>query len=105
MLYQTLGATRFRKEEADLILALEPAKASVISLGGGAVLDPAVRKKVKELGSVIHLWVEKKVVLENRDRFLSGAFFQGKDLDAYYEERMSIYREIADYEIEVMCDR
>ena len=54
-IHVAFGDTYFRLLESNVIAALEQAQKGVVSTGGGALLKPENRERIKKLGTVIYL--------------------------------------------------
>ena len=90
------GEARFRELEAAALVAASAQDPSVVSCGGGVVLEPANRVTLRASGEVVFLDVPIEV-LEARvapaaDRPLIR---ERGDLARLYSERRSLYREFA----------
>jgi 3-dehydroquinate synthetase/shikimate kinase len=95
--FRTHGEAAFRKVEEELtVWFLETTERSVLSLGGGAVTSPAVRKALRERALTIHVDVDVNTAWERArgtDRPLAEdeAVFR-----ALFDERRPLYEEVAD---------
>jgi shikimate kinase len=56
------GEARFRKEESRAVARVCSASAQVIATGGGAVLDPANRERLRRCGTVVWLVASPEVI-------------------------------------------
>jgi shikimate kinase len=92
-LYKQIGETAFRKVESSVILSIRPKEKTVLSLGGGSVLNPDVVSHLKALGPLIYL----KVRFETAKQRGLPAFLNL----ATYESRLPIYERVADKTIDV----
>jgi shikimate kinase len=97
------GIDAFRVREREVIAALEPAHA-VVSVGGGAILDPANRAALRALGPVVWLRATAATLLERvgdgHDRPLLTGDPAGK-LSALLAERTPIYEAMATVVVDV----
>ena len=97
------GIDAFRVRERDVIAALEP-QDCVVSVGGGAVLDPANRKALRALGPVVWLRATAETLLQRigsgDDRPLLKGDPAGK-LPVLLAERTPIYEETATIVVDV----
>jgi len=91
--HQELGEDSFRRFESNLICQLFPATPTVISLGGGAVLNPVNVMHLQTLGKLIYLKVSYNTAKQRGlPPFLSVQT---------YEERLVIYENIPARTIDV----
>jgi shikimate kinase len=97
------GIDAFRVREREVIAALEPEHA-VVSVGGGAILDPANRAALRALGPVVWLRATPETLLERvgdgHDRPLLKGDPEAK-LRVLLAERTPIYEAIATVVIDV----
>lgn len=98
------GVAGFRRREREVIAQLEPDRPMVISVGGGAVLHPDNRARLRDLGHVVWLEAPSDVLL-NRMRGDSRSTSTRpplvsdggmSELEALRRERASLYRDIAE---------
>jgi shikimate kinase len=97
------GVDAFRARERDVIASLTP-RDCVVSVGGGAVLDPANRDALRALGPVVWLRAATETLLERigdaDDRPLLRGDPAGK-LTVLIAERTPIYEELATVVVDV----
>jgi shikimate kinase len=97
------GIEAFRARERDVIASLRP-QDCVVSVGGGAVLDPANRAALAALGSVVWLRATAETLLERiaggEDRPLLKGDPAGK-LPILLADRTPIYAELATVVVDV----
>jgi shikimate kinase len=90
------GEARFRELEADALQEVGTKDPSVVSCGGGVVLEPANRVTLRATGEVVFLSVPLEVLHERvepaTDRPLIHA---AGDLERLFREREPLYREFA----------
>jgi shikimate kinase len=90
------GEARFRELEADALQKAGTQDPSVVSCGGGVVLEPANRVTLRATGEVVFLSVPLEVLHERvqpaTDRPLIHA---AGDLERLFREREPLYREFA----------
>ncbi|HZD80098.1 MAG TPA: shikimate kinase [Actinomycetota bacterium] len=95
------GETRFRELEAAALTEAATNDPSVVSCGGGVVLEPANRVTLRATGEVVFLWVPLEVLRERvrpaEDRPLIHA---QEDLERLFREREPLYREFAVHEVD-----
>jgi len=102
-LFSHHGEARFREEEAAAIAsALEGDEAMVVSVGGGAVLDPANRDRLKAGGTVVWLRARPETLVERVGDgagrpLLAGDSRQAREetLRTLERARRSLYAEVA----------
>lgn len=99
------GEAAFRAEEsAALAAAVADGPGLVVSVAGGAVLDPENRALLREAGTVVWLRAEvdtlARRVGKGAGRPLLGTD-PGADLAQLYEERRPLYEELADVVVDV----
>jgi shikimate kinase len=63
------GGSFFRSLEKKVVTALSSVKESIISIGGGALLDPENISKLSNLGTLVYLIPDKEVI---KQRILSS---------------------------------
>ncbi|MDP9404625.1 MAG: shikimate kinase [Actinomycetota bacterium] len=99
------GELAFRAQEKKALLAAVASKEPVVvSVAGGAVLDPENRRVLRERGTVV--WLNAPVaVLAGRVGDGAGRPLLGDDpaaaLARLYEERRPLYEELADIVVDV----
>src|SRR5919204_1948432 len=91
------GEAAFRKREEEVtVSALASEPPAVLSLGGGAVTSPAVREALREWAVTVLVDVDPDTAWE-RVRGGDRPLAQDEgDFRRLYEERASLYREVAD---------
>jgi shikimate kinase len=98
------GEQAFREMEAAAIERVAGDRA-IVSTGGGAVLDPASRARMKATGTVVWLRVRPDVAAARLDS-IPGRPLLDEDPDpgarvaALLQERASAYEDAADYDID-----
>lgn len=97
-IFFSLGDVGFRTLERDVIQSMQNVTHSVISLGGGTMLDHSNIELLKELGPLVYLEVDKEVL---KTRLLEGelpAYLDPIDpegsFEKMYELRKLQYEEI-----------
>ena len=95
-IFERDGEARFRELEAAALVEAATRDPSVVSCGGGVVVEPANRVTLRATGEVVFLSVPIAVLRErvppDADRPLIRA---AGDLDRLFAERESLYREFA----------
>ena len=99
-IFECEGEAGFRAREAATLADLLQGHGQVIATGGGAVLDPASRQRMRERGFVVHLQVGLARQIERLARDRSRPLLAGDDRDAVLArlsaERAPLYAEVAD---------
>lgn len=99
VIFELEGEAGFRRREAQVIGELANEGGVVIATGGGAVLDPENRRRMRESGWVIYLDVPTHILLERTRHDTNRPLLQVADpaarLDALRAERDPLYREVA----------
>ena len=96
-IFKTKGEQYFTNKETEAILTLSKNNSSVISTGGGVVLNKKNIDLLKENGKVFFLDRPLEVLITTSDRPLSS---NREDLEKRYNERYNLYREYADVVID-----
>jgi shikimate kinase len=104
-IYEKYGWKYFREKEKFAVKNLSKTDNTVISLGGGTIVDPENQKILKELGTIIYL--ERSP--EDCHKYLRHAKTerppltktsdQLEELKKIYKERKDIYKKTSDYTI------
>lgn len=92
-IFATDGEEYFRKIESEVIIDVSSRKGQVIATGGGAVTRPNNVEVLKSFGQMILLERNLEDIMPSDDRPLSNDRDKLKKL---YDERMPIYRNVAD---------
>jgi len=103
-IFEIEGEAGFRRREAEAIEALSRESDLVLATGGGAVLDPANRSRLKASGLVVYLRVLPLALYERTRHDRNRPLLQVADplakLEEIFSQRDPIYREIADLVVE-----
>jgi shikimate kinase len=98
------GEAAFRDLEESVIGELTQAQSCVLATGGGAVLRPANRQRLREAGHVIYLRSSPEELFRRLRHDTNRPLLQVPDpmarLRSLYEERDPLYRETAHFVIE-----
>ena len=100
--FRMLGEERFRQEESRILARLAHDVDTVVSTGGGIILDPRNRKILKESGYTIFLKAQPET-LDQRIRsthqrpLLKDNKNRLKDLKQIWVDRASFYEECAHF--------
>jgi shikimate kinase len=103
-IFEIEGEAGFRDREEATLAELTQLADVVLSTGGGAVLRPANRLRLKENGTVVYLHADPAVLWERVRHSRNRPLLQTSDprnrLATLYDERDALYREVADHVIE-----
>jgi shikimate kinase len=103
-IFEIEGEAGFRRREAEAIEALTRENGLILATGGGAVLDPANRRRLKEAGLVVYLRVLPLVLYERTRHDRNRPLLQVADpltrLEELFAQRDPLYREVADVVID-----
>jgi shikimate kinase len=103
-IFEIEGEAGFRDREEATIAELCVLADIVLSTGGGAVLRPGNRQRLKENGTVLYLHAEPALLFErvrhSRNRPLLQAGDRMTRLAQLYAERDALYREVAHHVVE-----
>ena len=104
VIFELEGEAGFRQREALVIDCLTREEDVVLATGGGAVLDPANRRHLRERGVVFYLRVPPRILYERTRHDRNRPLLQVADplgrLEALHADRDPLYREVADVVIE-----
>ncbi len=98
-LFAEYGEAGFRRAETGALVWMTRCRPGVIATGGGAVMNPANRKIMRNWGMIVLLDRPLENILEDirtEDRPLLQGEDGGEKLRALYEERDPVYRAAAD---------
>jgi shikimate kinase len=103
-IFEIEGEASFRDREEAVIADLVTRTGIVLATGGGVVIRPANRERLKSNGSVIYLRAEPAALWErvhkSRNRPLLNTPDKLARLEQLYRERDALYREVADEVLE-----
>lgn len=95
-IFQRDGEARFRELEAAALAEAAARDPSVVSCGGGVVLEPANRVTLRATGEVVFLSVPLEVLAERVRPSAERPLIRAEgDLERLYREREALYREFA----------
>lgn len=101
LIFELEGEAGFRKREAAAIEELCRLKNVVVATGGGAVLNPENRKRLKNSGKIIYLRAKVHDLYQRTRNDKNRPLLQGANpkqkLEQLYVVRDPIYMELADY--------
>jgi shikimate kinase len=103
-IFEIEGEDGFRKREAETIERLTALDDIVLATGGGAVLDPANRERLRARGFVIYLHAQPRELWQRTRHDRTRPLLQNVDprqrLEQLYAARDPLYRETADAVVE-----
>ncbi len=103
-IFDVEGEAGFRRREVEALERLSTGDNLVLATGGGAVLDARNREYLSARGCVVYLHARPGELARRVGRDRSRPLLQGEDplarLEALYELRDPLYREIADVVME-----
>lgn len=103
-IFEIEGEDGFRRREAETIERLTALDDIVLATGGGAVLDPANRERLRTRGFVIYLHAHPRELWQRTRHDRTRPLLQNVDprqrLELLYAERDPLYRETADAVVE-----
>ncbi|MGI9246220.1 MAG: shikimate kinase AroK [Steroidobacteraceae bacterium] len=98
-IFEKEGEAGFRQREAEVIEALTRLAGVVIATGGGAVLDPRNRQRLRERGTVVYLRTSVEQQLARTRRSNDRPLLNNPDprgtLARLFLERAPLYEEVA----------
>ncbi len=104
VIFEIEGEAGFRRREVQAIADLCQEAGVVLATGGGAVLDPANRKCLKDTGLVVYLSAPPEILYErtrhDRNRPLLEVGDPLAKLRDLHRQRDPLYREVADVIVE-----
>ncbi len=105
-IFEMEGEAAFREREAQTLEHLALLENVVLSTGGGVVLRPDNRERLKANGTVLYLHVDPEVLFERvrhaRHRPLLAVGDPRARLDELYAQRDALYREVADHVVDAI---
>jgi len=103
-IFEIEGESGFRDREETTLAELTQLTGVVLSTGGGAVLRPGNRLRLKENGTVIYLHADPAVLWERVRHSRNRPLLQTTDprtrLADLYAQRDALYRDVADHVVE-----
>ncbi len=87
-IFATEGEPAFRARERKAVVAACAMPPAVIAVGGGALGDPEIRRRLLEAGPVIHLWATPEEILRRVGDAASRPLLASAPTDAARLERI-----------------
>ncbi|QDX79920.1 shikimate kinase [Denitratisoma sp. DHT3] len=104
-IFEIEGEACFRRRESEVIDALSRESGLVLATGGGAILAPENRQRLRERGVVVYLCASPEVLYERTRHDRGRPLLQVEDrlakLQALHSQRDPLYRETAHVIVEV----
>ena len=104
VIFELEGEPGFREREAAVLADLVVQNNIVLSTGGGVVLRPSNRERLKEGGTVLYLHAAPATLWERTRHSKHRPLLQAPDplvrVQELYAARDSLYREVADVVVE-----
>jgi 3-dehydroquinate synthase/shikimate kinase/3-dehydroquinate synthase len=97
-IFEARGEEGFRELERAVVADLLDGPEAVVALGGGAVLDERTRKDLA-WANVVHVDVSLPTALERARDGSERPMLSQRDPESLYEERVPLYREVADFTV------
>ena len=96
-IFKNEGEHQFRKLEKDIVFSLDHMRGTIISTGGGVILDDDNMKHLKQNGLIVY--INKDMTLYFDDDYHGRPLVNKKsDLLKLYKERHKLYKKYADIE-------
>ena len=103
--FEIEGEHGFRERESRLFSEVSSGNNAVVSTGGGLVLSPDNRERMKQSGEVVYLRADIDILWKRLKNCHTRPLLQTPDprsrLQQLIKERESVYTELADHIIEV----
>jgi len=103
-IFRMHGEAAFRKVESESLAKLDPRCPRILSTGGGIVLAPANRARLRELGFVVWLSATEEEIQQRVSRNRKRPLMQGgnprETIQRLLGERTPFYRETADWTLD-----
>lgn len=100
LIFEVEGEAGFRARERSMIDELSRQRGIILATGGGAVLDPDTRRRLKQRGRVVYLRASLEQLFErtarDRNRPLLRTADPKRTLEDLLAHREPLYRETAD---------
>ncbi|MDR1996569.1 shikimate kinase [Azonexus sp.] len=104
IIFEIEGEDGFRRREAQAIAELAELRGIVMATGGGVVLRPENRSRLRDTGWVVYLNVPPVILYERTRHDRNRPLLQVADplarLEALHAERDPLYREVAHFVVE-----
>ena len=99
-IFEREGEAGFRQREAEVIDALTTREGLLLSTGGGAILDPRTRERLRSRGRVVYLQTSVDQQLARTRRSNDRPLLNNEDprgtLERLFQQRAPLYLEVAE---------
>ncbi len=99
-IFEREGEAGFRQREAEVIDALTMREGLLLSTGGGAILDPRTRERLRTRGRVVYLQTSVDQQLARTRRSNDRPLLNNEDprgtLERLFQQRAPLYLEVAE---------
>jgi len=99
-IFEREGEAGFRQREAEVIDALTTREGLLLSTGGGAILDPRTRERLRTRGRVVYLQTSVDQQLARTRRSNDRPLLNNEDprgtLERLFQQRAPLYLEVAE---------
>ena len=99
-IFEREGEAGFRQREAEVIDALTTREGLLLSTGGGAILDPRTRERLRARGRVVYLQTSVDQQLARTRRSNDRPLLNNEDprgtLERLFQQRAPLYLEVAE---------
>ena len=103
-IYRKVGPERFRSLEREALTRVDAETEQVIAVGGGTMMNFQSRQRLQKMGRVVLILVEPEVLISRILADGMPAIFDAENprasFDALYAERMPVYKQAADLQVE-----
>ena len=103
-IYRKVGPERFRSLEREALTRVDAETEQVIAVGGGTMMNFQSRQRLQKMGRVVLILVEPEVLITRILADGMPAIFDAENprasFDALYAERMPVYKQVADLQVE-----
>ncbi len=100
LIFELEGEAGFRKREKTVLHEQTERDGIVLATGGGAVIDPDNRQRLRSRGFVVYLHAPLEVLVQRTAKDRNRPLLQTEDPQAFLAELMEVrdplYREVAD---------
>jgi len=97
-IYQVAGEVKFRSLEKEAVAQLVGVENTVISVGGGTVLDPKNVELLLKIGRLVYLEAAFAVIQKRLEKI--PAYAKADSFHAIYEARKPIYESLSAHKID-----
>ncbi|NQY74985.1 MAG: shikimate kinase [Candidatus Margulisbacteria bacterium] len=108
-IFKTKGEPFFREQEAEVCCSLSTIRTpSIISTGGGLIMDKTNQACLKKLGTIFYLYAKQRTILDRIQKeggrpLLDNASNKQTTIQSLFSTRHPVYQSIAD--VTIFTDR